>query len=896
MTEPACPQCGALDVASHRYCPQCGFPLAEVSDKTGGDPLIGKTLPGGYVVLELVGVGGMGRVYRAEQKALGRTVAVKVVHPHLLGDESASVRFITEARAASRLNHPNSVGVIDFGKSDGRPYLVMEFLRGHDLARVLYDDGPLPILRAIDIVTQVLAALGEAHALDIIHRDLKPENIVIETKRSGGDFVKVVDFGLAKMHETTAGTGVTSPGIVCGTPDYMAPEQGRGDVIDARTDLYACGVILFQILTGKLPFEADSPTQVVLMHITVTAPDLAKIAPNRKFPDSLVALVRKALSKNREDRYPTADAFAEALDEIRIELEGGRSSLPDAGIRCPSCEAFVPSGQKFCGECGSRISTPPVKVPSIAPPRVERVQSLPSLPLPLVSREDDLDWLEAHRDTTHGALTPLAVVGDAGVGKTRLLQEWAERARAAGDMVVWLGPDPWWAGVGYYTLKRAITALAGLPADGGDASAWRGTTPEARRGLMEIFGRSERRSEPLGQHWLREDTEPLTPDNRRLMAADALRWAIAQPRQDGPARRTVLIIDDFHAVDGASQNAIMDLVAEPPLASLVLVVAQPQSPTRSWPGASLQLSGLATSIAAGLVKGVDRSPESERSGKLAPLYVDQLVRLAMDGGGEPPARLADLIALRIEHLPPEARRLLQAIAVVGNESTETEVARVLSLDEGSVFEALGMLGASGFVVRDSSMLFGVSHPLMRDVALATIPASVRRELHTRALIDMDGLPIEVRALHAYYAQDAFEALMLLEQAGELAAQRGDTEGNLFALHRALDLARREVFRGELDDPLRAVLIFARKLGDALAATGALTDAEGLLREALDLAGPSGRERARVLGSLAHVAQGRARPSEARAYLHEAISVARDANDEGLVDQLGRLEHSWVAAT
>jgi serine/threonine-protein kinase len=220
----------------------------------------------------------MGRVYRAEQQALGRTVAVKIIHNHLLNDESASARFITEARAASQLNHPNSVGIIDFGNTeDGLLYLVMEYLRGRDLARVLHESGLLEIPRVVDVIRQVLAALDEAHELGIIHRDLKPENIILEPRRGGGDYVKVVDFGLAKIQ---AQRSMTRPGIVCGTPDYMAPEQGRGDPLDGRSDLYAVGVILFFLLTGRLPFEGDSPTQVVLMHLTMPTPASRTPAPS----------------------------------------------------------------------------------------------------------------------------------------------------------------------------------------------------------------------------------------------------------------------------------------------------------------------------------------------------------------------------------------------------------------------------------------------------------------------------------------------------------------------------------------------------------------------------------------------------------------------------------------
>src|ERR1700722_6719473 len=209
----SCPQSASDCNDEHKFCPSCGFPMGKVAVDSD-DPLIGRTLQGGYVILELVGIGGMGRVYRAEQTNLGRTVAVKVIHPHLVGEENAAARFITEARAASRLNHPNSVAVIDFGKTqDGQLYLVMEFLRGKDLARVAFEEGPLSFRRIVQVLRQTLAALSEAHHLNIIHRDLKPENIILEPMRTGGDFVKVVDFGLAKVLESEE-KGITSPGIV----------------------------------------------------------------------------------------------------------------------------------------------------------------------------------------------------------------------------------------------------------------------------------------------------------------------------------------------------------------------------------------------------------------------------------------------------------------------------------------------------------------------------------------------------------------------------------------------------------------------------------------------------------------------------------------------------------
>ena len=932
MPEVDCPQCANPCEQGHKFCPVCGFPIAELGRKPSDDPLIGTTLPGGYVILELVGVGGMGRVYRAEQKALGRTVAVKIIHPHLLGDESASVRFITEARAASRLNHPNSVAVIDFGKNGGQLYLVMEYLRGKDLARVVYEEGPIPFKRVVDVLCQVLAALGEAHHLDIIHRDLKPENIVLEPMRSGGDFVKVVDFGLAKMKAEVTATNVTSPGIVCGTPDYMAPEQGRGDPIDHRSDLYACGVILFQLLTGRLPFEAETPTQVVLMHLSLPAPDPSVIAPERDIPEDLVDVTLKALQKDPARRFQDAEEFANALRaSLASEGSSGRFTLPDAGVVCASCRSIVPRGQKFCGDCGARIalpSAPPSREPS-AVSRRPRMSSLPRVPLPFTGREDDLTWLEAARRGVSGSLSAVRLVGEHGVGKTRLLKEFLRGAAQAGDVIVTIGPDPWWAEVGNFALRRAIIDLAGLPPAGGSSNDWAGATPEARRGLADLFARAPNGRETRSPFWSRPASGSLSPGDRRFIAAEALRWAIMRAHQNAALRmssgrttgnpsgsptsmrsaRVVLAIDDLHAVDGSSRAALVDVIGEPPLAAmLVLATHVPgfdpgwQSPVTSDPNprpdaaAERWLQGLPTVVAASLVKGVTPklSATNVTGPAVPPLYIDQLIRFNLEGGSDPPARMADIIALRIERLPIEARRTLQAVAVIGD-ATDHETLRCLLPDVRAFDDLLATLSVAG-LVEECDGVISTMHPLVRDVTLATIPAGVRRDLHARASVDVHGdplpLPLEVQALHAYHAQNSFEALMLLEQVADRSASRGDQPGCVLALRRGLDLARREIFRGELDDPMRAVLIFSRKLGEALARAGDLTDADGVLREALDLAGPSGKDRAMVLGSLAFVARERDRNNEATVYLREALELAKQSAANDLVTSLESMRRDW----
>ena len=918
----SCPQCQNPYEDSHKFCPSCGFPVAKVATQSD-DPLIGRTLPGGYVILDLVGIGGMGRVYRAEQTNLGRTVAVKIIHPHLVGEENAAARFITEARAASRLNHPNSVAVIDFGKTDdGQLYLVMEFLRGKDLARVQYEEGPLSFRRIVSILRQVLAALSEAHHLGIIHRDLKPENIILEPVRTGGDFVKVVDFGLAKMRAEASSPSITSPGIVCGTPEYMSPEQGRGDPLDARSDLYAVGVVFYQILTGRLPFEAESPTQVVLMHITEPPPDPRGVAPERQIPSLLADVCLMALAKEPAHRFGNADEFGEALADALSQIESTvpRALAAPGMVKCPTCGALNAEKQKFCGECGGTMkdaqpaaSAPGNNGPTLSPPVVPgNGQSAPpplnggsggnggliavepgtgrrqvivdrdraQFPLEFVGREEDVLWLDDRLQDAKTSLIGARIVGDVGMGKTRLLREFLSTVNAKGHSIVEVTPDPGWAEVGYYAVRQTICELAGLPKDGGSNKDWPNAGAEARRGIADIFEHPNR-----GE---------LSADELRFAVAEALRWAIVRASERANGNKGIVAGDDLHAIDGASRTAFADAVGEPPLVPSVLVVTYPPGHDPGWPASTASarvLMGLAPGLVSRLLAGTSR-PSSTIGGRgIAPLYVDQLLRFSREQGGRAPTRLADLIALRVERLPPDARRVLQAVAVYGDNADDDIVAKLVT--EGTnLKDATSSLQQAGMIERDGE-LYRNAHPLIRDVVLATIPAAVRRGLHGRCaeIGEENGMPLEARAHHEYSAQNTFQALILLEQVASRAQTRGDVSGTVGALRRGLDLARRELFRGELEDPMRAVLIFARKLGEALTTAGQFTDAEGVLREALDMAGPSGSDRARVLGALAQVSAIRDRNDEAHRYLLEALQLAFASGAHELLHSLEDLKKS-----
>jgi serine/threonine-protein kinase len=273
--------------------------------------LSGALLDGRYRVIEPVAEGAMGIVYRAERVKLGRIVAIKVLHDVLPNELSGRKRFEIEAMAMAKLEHPHCASVLDVGVHNDRPFVVMDFIAGQNLKDVIAS-GPQPIPRATEIVRQVLSGLAHAHEHGIIHRDIKPANIMLSHKTGLGDHVKILDFGLARLHDT--GQNLTT-GIVVGTPAYMAPEQIRGQSLDARADLYACGVVLFELLTGHKPFhsENDDPIEVCRMHLSDPIPRLSAMLPGVDFGE-LDAVVAGALAKDRDDRYGSAQEFAAAID------------------------------------------------------------------------------------------------------------------------------------------------------------------------------------------------------------------------------------------------------------------------------------------------------------------------------------------------------------------------------------------------------------------------------------------------------------------------------------------------------------------------------------------------------------------------------------------------------
>lgn len=326
----SCPSCGERYDADVLFCPQDGTPLTNVRgaahSSTEIDLYVGLELAGHIRIKHLIGIGSMGRVYRAFQGGIERDVAVKVLHRELCGNAELVARFHREAKIASRLSHPNVVSVLMTGsiaqKGDarlgGEMYLVMEYLDGMSLLSALAAAGTggvpsaLPLSRALHIMIQVCEAVGEAHAHNIVHRDIKPENVMLVRRGDDPDFVKVLDFGIARL-DWADGSMATQAGLVFGTARYISPEGAEGKPVTPAADVYSIATVLYQCLAGQTPFEADSPVQLLMHHAQTPAPNLRGIPRASYVPEPIAAVIMRNLAKKPQDRAQDARAFGKDL-------------------------------------------------------------------------------------------------------------------------------------------------------------------------------------------------------------------------------------------------------------------------------------------------------------------------------------------------------------------------------------------------------------------------------------------------------------------------------------------------------------------------------------------------------------------------------------------------------
>jgi len=345
-----CPACRVDYGGGEVFCPVDATRLVTTSQMTANplnpdDPLIGTVLAGKYVVKRRIGEGGMGLVYEGVHRDIEKQVAIKVLRDDLSRRPEVVARFRQEARSASRIGHEHIVDISDFGETTrGASYFIMEFLEGEDLGNLLGREATVDAERACRIVLQCCRALSATHSKGIVHRDIKPENIFL-TKRDGrDDFVKIVDFGIAKMSDVETdgapGRKLTKTGMIFGTPEYMSPEQAAGKELDHRVDVYALGIILYECLAGRVPFEGDTFMGVLTQHLFAQLPPIAELNPNARPSREIELVIRKSLAKDPDDRYQDMNELAEAIE---CALDG---RLSRATVRTPP-SAFGPPSHAY---------------------------------------------------------------------------------------------------------------------------------------------------------------------------------------------------------------------------------------------------------------------------------------------------------------------------------------------------------------------------------------------------------------------------------------------------------------------------------------------------------------------------------------------------------------------
>ena len=660
-----CPSCKNAFYGLPPSCPVCQTDLTREPD-VPEHHLVGMVVGEKYVLTELLGEGAMGTVYKAVHRALDRSVAVKLLKLGFDTREDAIRRFEHEARAVSRLHHPHIVSVIDFGQTPGGTfYLVTEFIEGDTLTTLIDRPERIPIARTIDIFHQILAAVEEAHGARVIHRDLKPDNIVVMPLRSGGDFVKVLDFGIATIGEDAKPRETQSGGFV-GTPGYMAPETIEEGRADERSDIYALGNVLYEVLTGRAVFVHELPMALLSLHLKHDPPPLRESAPLQCYPEELEAVVTRALAKDPAARF-------QSVAELRSALMGATVALGQQRLGCHACTRPLDPETGLCRLHGRAPSpsTPASERPSLDPASQTLVGREAVDPVALIRRAMTHALgrdaaIEAAGDFLVGSKRLLEIVGEPGSGRSTMLGALGDAAESLGYSVHKLERDPRLALRPWYPVRELVGGILGVGVHPTAVDAVRTATrrlgldaDDHLLGLRLLFGLPARAA---------PETRP-----ERLALIHTAAFAVLSASAQG-ARGTCVLADDALEYDRASQAFLHYLafrIAELD-GRLVLGVdsdfwppGRQRAVVRLRP---LDANQVRTLLAQNLSGGTfDHALLARRIVEVSggnPYHVTQAVRACAEGlTGARPVR--EVVSRRLQNLPEASFRLLQVLCALG---------------------------------------------------------------------------------------------------------------------------------------------------------------------------------------------------------------------------------------
>ncbi len=783
--------------------------------------LVGRVLGEKFKLTACIGIGGSGAVYKSDQIALGRTVAVKILNEELCADPRMITRFRGEAMSASRLNHPNCVSIIDYGQSmDGLLYLAMEYVKGPTLTQLLVNENPLAVDRVIDIVAQSLAGIEEAHLAGVVHADLKSDNIIVDQRRANIDAVKIVDFGIARL---VTGVRESEDRSISGTPEYMAPEVISGAPPSFASDIYAVGIILYELLAEKTPFFAGTTTEILTNHLKVQPQALTARRDN--VPRELDAVIAKALAKHPADRYASAAEMREALVGIRARMR----QLP-ATDKCGACGETVTPTFKFCPECGApraRISKT-YEVPAI-PTRPD------VLPLPFTGRKDELAMLLEHMRRVPSAGCGLLVVGPEGAGRSTLLRTAYKELTIDHRVIYQVGPDPSGLAASFYPIRSLLAAVLQLAPVSSEI--------ELRDAVLAI-GLNER-DIPGIAHLC---GPPPTLVVLELGVRRRVRgWAAVRARGRAASLHPVAIVcEDIDRFDAPSLEILHRATESTDLALPAIVMTTQIAFAQQWPATatrldvgsleSADLEKILASLTQSGVRGLPAAQQLFETTRAYPGHVDHVVRYLLGGGKAEDTRvsLPDLIAARLSMLAQSTRDALQAAAVLG---IEPPIDLLRSMMPSETLEpALADAELHGILGRDPSGELTFTSRLVREIVYDATPADVRRSLHASAAAAVQALSHDIGLLghHHDLAGHAREAIELLRNAGDHAAEQLDDTGAGEFFRRALVAVRQAVQSGDIEDGAEQSFVsLSVRLADVLRTRGETALARGILAEARD---------------------------------------------------------------
>ncbi|MFH2006787.1 MAG: protein kinase [bacterium] len=864
-----------------------------------------------YELTNFISEGAMGWVYRATHKSLESSIAVKLMKPASEPDETRDKRFEREARAASALNNPHIISIVDFGRTPGGMlFIVSEYLRGKTLADIIIKEGAIPLPRALRIIDQILSAAYEAHGAGLIHRDLKPENVIITPLRSGEDFVKVLDFGIAKLggdqHQR-----LTMQGQLFGTPAYMAPEQIRGQEVTPRTDLYACSLILYEMLAGHEPFRSESVMEVLSMQLHDEPPPLREAEAAKDLPAELEAVVMRGLSKDPADRFATAAELREALNSIK----SGRAV---STILCSSCGNPMAINSKFCPECGLRKSQFRIPVVDTDGQPVSPVSSeQPRAPSPsreataatvhatseralnvhttlernlkadrtvkfeLVGRAGEIEELS---DLLTGDRRSAEILGESGSGRSSMLTVAGQLAERLGLRVLRAGPDPVLTRTPWYPVHSLVQQLFNLSGAPPDLQTLQhriidvGLLPEDLPGLAELFGIPHMTGRV--EYAVR----------RREVSAAATRALLFTPHSQ---QGLCLLLDDADEFDGASRSLVQHLCTTDSIVPVYVIMTAEKSILADIRAdltlklQPLELQDIESLMHSALDRSTDSWPDLVES--LAetshgnPFHITQAIRLLAEGGSEIDAGLGDILVTRIGRLPKDSLRLLQIVCVIGSHAP-TEKVRELYADDKLFPGALRLLGRRGFLNQDPQAVLEVCHPLIAEGVREAMPADARHKLHLRVLaqLEEDGAGAIALVRHAVEAQQAERALVLLQRAGEQAESWLDDAGAAYHYRQALHVARWKLL---YEEDREECLNLSLQLADTLRFSGDADGARLVIKEALAVSERHPFVHARLLRTLSRVYTDGGDELSAVQTMHQAVRTAIFAGDPGLLNEM-----------